>query len=258
MADELLKALGQLQRAQQTGRTRDGPGLAPEFGPLDADEQASILDAVFGPATGASAAATATATATSTSTEAPAPAPPGASGADVVPIARARARRGWLAGVSSLAAAAALFVVLRSGDGGDAPGVPDYAITRAGGEVLSRGTEPAADTTVRLRGDTAIDWIVTPAEPVRGPIDLRVVATKGEERRWVAVDAVRSISADGVIRLRGRAGAWLDLTPGTWTLTLVIARPERLPSDLDAFVHGADRPAERGWQLEQMQVQIEG
>lgn len=248
MADELLKALGQLQRAQQSGRTRDGPELAP----LDADEQASILDAVLGPAEAVGAGATKV-----RATETSAPASTG-SAAGVVSLDRARARRGWLAGAGSLAAAAALFVVLRGGEGGDGAEIPDYAITRAGGEVLSRGSEPTAAAIVRLRGDTAIDWIFTPAEPARAPVDLRLIASSGEQTRWIAVEAVRSISPDGVIRLRGRAGAWLDLTPGTWTLTFVIARPERLPTDVDAFTHGREAPAQRGWQLEQMQVQVEG
>lgn len=241
MADELLKALGRLQRAQQSEQAGDGPDGP--LAPLDAEEQANILAAILGD---------------SGATEAAGGPPPAAmvGEATVVPLARARARRGWLAGVASLAAAAALVVALRAGEG--EPELPNYSITRASGEASTRGVEPASAATLRLRADTAIDWIVAPEAAAHGAVGLRLVASQGEQRRWIAVEGLQSVSADGVIRLRGRAGAALKLPAGPWTLTFVIARPERLPADLDAFVAGRESAVSRGWQLQQVEVQIEG
>lgn len=236
MADELLKALGQLQRRQQAERTRDGPDPPT----LDATDQASILAAVLGDAPPAAIVKASE---------------PG--GATVVPLTRARTRRGWLAGIGSLAAAAALFLVLRTGDGDAGIALPAYDLVQAGGEASVRGSQPTSTGPLILRADTAIDWRLAPVRAAEGPVGLRLIASQAEDRRWIAVDPALAVSADGVLRLRGRAGAWLGLPPGVWTLTFVIARPDQLPIDLPAFVQGRDRSAERGWQLQQVQVQIE-
>ena len=272
MADELLKALGRVQGAQQAERERlhaAGAAVDELLRPLDADEQASILDAVFGggearaggevvPLVGAAGGGAPVVPAAGCEAvpmgSAATKGGPLATSGEVVPLAPARRR--WIAGAGSLAAAAALMLVLWRDDGADDPGLPLYSVVQAGGEASERG-EPEAAKLLRLRGDTAIDWRLAPASAVDGEVGLRVVAHQGEVSRWVSVDGVTEVAASGVIRLRGRAGAWLGLPPGLWTLNLVIGRPDRLPATLDAYSAGVDRPREHGWQIERVQVQVE-
>ncbi len=261
MADELLKGLGRLQRAQQAesaaAGARDDADTDELLRPLDAAEQAEILAGLLEPREqAASPAPTLALTPVAEASEPTKIAGHADAGgaSNVVPLVRPPRR--WIAGVTALAAAAALFLVLRPG--GPAEGLPLYGVTQASGEAVVRGDGPATASTLVVRPGTTVDLIVTPASAIRGPVDLRVVASQGEQHRWIDVTAVRSTSADGVIRLRGRAGAWLDLPPGTWTLTLVIGRPDRLPADLAAYAAAADRPQDHGWQLQRVEVQVEG
>lgn len=262
MADELLRALGRVQGAQQAERERvhASPAAATDelLRPLDADEQASILDAVLGSAASGKDVAARTEPA-GVGTGAGTVGGAGArEGGVVVPLVRPPARRAWLAGAGSLAAAAALMVVLwRSDGGGDDVGLPAYSVVEAGGEASVRG-EPERAEVLRLRADTALDLRLAPARPIDGEVGVRVIATQGDVSRWVDVDGAVEVANSGVIRLRGRAGAWLALPPGAWTLELVIGRPDRLPDDLEAYRSGVDRPQARGWQIERVQVQVEG
>jgi hypothetical protein len=231
MTDELLKALGRVQRAQQTEQARAGEAAEDWQRPLTEGEQATILAAVLG--------------------EAPA--------TNVVPLARPRTRVRWLAGATTLAAAAALLLFVQfGGETGDhGPALPSYSLTRASGEMSVRGSEPN-DAPIVLRSDTAIDWTLTPATATREPVDVRVVASQGDTRRWIASETARAVSADGVVRVRGRAGTWLQLPPGAWTLTFVLGRADALPRTVEDFEAGFERAQERGWQLQRVQVQIEG
>ena len=246
MADELLKGLGRLQRVQQAqsaaAEAREDAATKELLRPLDDAEQADILAGLLA------------ADEQATTPVAEAKTDVAAGAGDVVPLVRPRRR--WLTGITALAAAATLFLVLRPGEQADA--LPRYGVTQASGEAIVRGEDPAVVSTLVVRPDTTIELIVAPASAIDGPVDLRVVASQGEQRRWIDATAMRSISADGVIRLRGRASAWLDLPPGTWTLTLVIGRPDHLPADLAAYTAAADDPHDHGWQLQRVEVQVEG
>ncbi|MCY1056508.1 hypothetical protein [Nannocystis sp. SCPEA4] len=228
MADELLNALGRLEREQRAAAAqRDDDPLVR---PLAADERETLLNGVLGRLqTPASAA------------------PP----SDVVALAPRRRAR-WLAGLGSLAAAAVVAIVLLRGGGEPALDVPAYALIR-GGDATSRSHDaPPSPAPLRLRADSPVDLVLAPATPVAGPVDVRLVASQDGASWWISGDA--TVSSDGVVRLRGQA-AW-GLTPGRWQLAVLIGRPDRLPADLAAWERAAAGAPE--WQVVSLELEVVG
>lgn len=172
------------------------------------------------------------------------PSPPPTNLVELAPRRRAR----WFAGLGSLAAAAALALVLLRGGGEPSLDLPAYALVR-GGDATSRSHAPSAPS-LRLRVDSPVDLVLAPATPVTGPVEVRLVASQAGTARWLVPDA--TVSADGAIRLRGTA-AW-GLPAGRWQLAVLVGRPDRLPADLAAW-QAATTP---DWQVLALELEVVG
>jgi hypothetical protein len=263
MADELLRALGKRQREEpaaavpsETNDQTMHPSTAGDeragdmLRPFDEGERASLLDAVFerldagGEAGGAD-----------DEDEPTTVAAPSADAAKVVELLprRSRMRVGVIAIAASLAAALLLWLVVRPAQTPDRPAVaalPEYTITQLrGGDATMRSEPSAPPSAITLAPGKAIDFIVTPSTPVHGPVGVAVLATP-ERGAPVLTRVEAEISAEGVVRLRGPIDALGPDAPGTWTVDLLVARPEALPNDADAAM--ADGP----WSRSRIEVTI--
>lgn len=214
MNDDLLRALGRGQRAELDRE--------PEFDELDElarrydqDERASILDAVFD------------------RVEAPTE---DASPPKVIELA---SRRRLIVSGAVVAAAAALALALWAApnptphDPGPLAVVPPYTITQLSGGFAHQRSEPATDpaaSELTLHADSTIDWVLTPAEPTDTALALALLARSdlGDTHFTAPLDA--EISSSGAVRLRGPLNRHVELEAGSWSLTLLIAEADDLPS----------------------------
>lgn len=289
MADELLTALGRIERerrdrAHDEAATGDAEAARVLLRPLADDEQADLLARVMGRlAAPASEATTRAADAADTLTadEATRSAAPLAANGETASAARLTAsepagaaplastanadagkvvllaprRRGrWFAGLGSLAAAAAVLLVVMRPGSEVVNDLPEYALVRGGGDASSRsGGETPAGSRISLRSDSAVDLVLAPGLATAGPLVVRLIAVSGDETRWLDPSSAE-VSADGAIRLRG-ARAW-GLAPGRWDLTVLIARPERAPADLDAYRRDLADADARGWRRVRLELEV--
>lgn len=245
--DELLQTLGRHQR----NALAEGPS-EPDIDALDAPSREAMLDAVFDrldpqdeskppPQEGSSPSPPAE------------PAQPPASVAPVVTLERRNsASRGradvspesvtpsdtpgsgrrairWLA---PLAAAAMLLVWWRA-QPNDAPSLdplPDYALTLRHGGLTKTRSNASSGRVPTFHPNSPIDWVLTPSRSVTGSLAVAVLATSPTEPAVFVNHIDAQISADGAIRLRGRLDQFITLAPGSWTLTVFIGPPDRLPT----------------------------
>lgn len=239
MSDDLLPALGRKQREDLDAGA--SLGLAPQRGtgleddaltrPFDDDERAAILDAMFervdqvdrvDRVDRVEAAATVS----------PSPRP-----SNVVELAARR--RGVLIGsVLAVAAAATLVWWVGSGAGPEhelVASVPAYTFTQLGGGIAEQRSEPhevdAAMPELRLRADSNIDWVLTPAKPTQAPIGVALLARSDAGATLFVPRLEAQISEQGAVRLRGPLDQHVTLAVGHWTLTLFVAGPDELPTD---------------------------
>lgn len=245
MDDDLLRALGRHQRQDLEAPEDPLPADDPWYDaarPLDDAERDRMLAAVLAATDEPRHVAQAHADAPAGASEpehADAPAHESASPprpAPVLDLERARERRRTaIALVMGLAAVVALvlFGVRQLGrePGPEVVRLPEYATSQLrGGTALVRGDAPSPDAVLVLAASDELDWIVTPAEPVREPLDVALLAepADGEAIFVPHVDAVTTEA--GVVRLRGRLDRFVVLAPGSWTLTLLIGGRGELPS----------------------------
>lgn len=259
MADEILTALGQVAR-ERRDRVHD-PSVADDdeaarvlLRPLDADEHTLLLERVMNGLAAASESPTPAVSAAVSSAPPAATVEPTPGVADREPalaqvIPLAPRRRAWFAGLGSLAAAAVLLVWIASGD--DFAGLPEYTLVRGGGDAVTRSGDTPSGPRITLRSDSAVDLVLAPQATTEGQIAVSLIAVRGDETLWL--DPVGAeVSTDGAIRLRG-ARAW-GLTPGPWTVTVVIARANQAPADLDAYRRGPARASD--WQRVQLELEV--
>lgn len=225
MSDDLLSVLG---RKQREDLEREGePSSEHDFErPFDADERASILDAVF------------------ERVDEVASAPEQPSPRNVVPL---RTRRGALAGglLTLAAAAAVVWWVWPAGEPELIAAVPAYTFTELEGGVAEVRSDSKTATDValpelRLRPTSKIEWVLTPAEPIRSSVGVALLARSDAGATRFTPSLAVEVSEDGALRVRGRLDEHVELAPGIWAVTLFIAPPEQLPSDADA---AADDPS---------------
>jgi hypothetical protein len=122
--------------------------------------------------------------------------------------------------------------------------LPEYSSQLRGGRARQRG---GGDSDLTLAASDEIDWLLTPAEPVRQAIGVVLIAEADHARARFVPRPDAHVAESGVIRLRTR----LELEPGEWTLTLVIAAPSDLPNNLEDA-----RAAEGPWQRVSVRVTI--
>jgi hypothetical protein len=167
----------------------------------------------------------------------------------VEPAANDSGRRGWVAALA-VAAAVALAWWLVPGDPGsptspDAPvvahaSIPAYASLETEGGLAAFRSRPAADAGAvhRYRADTKIEWRVRPEVAVDGAIGARLFAFGRGVAEQLPAEELVEVSAAGAVRVAGRFGA-LGLSPGAWTVAIVVGRPAALPND-PALVRDAE------------------
>lgn len=179
--------LRDLARAQERQRDEDWraaqDGSLPELRPIDAEEEARMMAALFPQA-------------------ALAPAP-------VVPIAR---RRSWRLPALALAACLAGFGVWL-GLASRGPALPAYTLTVLSGDQRLR----SPGTSARYTRGSRVELVLQPAQPVEHPVDLTLTARdRGGRTARLAWPIERG--RGGALRI----STVLDdqLAPGPWTIEL--------------------------------------
>lgn len=238
MSDDLLSAFGRKQRADLDDGGETSSAEEDELTrPFDEDERASILDALFDRVDEV---------VTASPSPSNADASPGPGPSNVVELVPRR--RGALIGSLLAVAAAATLVWWGWPETGAerelVASVPDYTFTQLGGGIAEKRSAPngAVDgemPELKLRANSSIDWVLTPAKPTGDPIGVALLARSdaGEMRFVERLDV--DVSPRGAVRLRGSLDEHVRLAVGTWTLTLFIAAPERLPADAEEASDGA-------------------
>jgi hypothetical protein len=243
MSDDLLSAFGRKQREDLDHLDRLDHGVEsalPEdelSRPFDEDERASILDAVFDRVE-------------EVATVSPSPevAPIGSGPAPSNVIELAPRRRGALIGSLLAVAAAATLVWWGWPESGSerqlVASVPAYAFTQLGGGIAEKRSAPdassdAAVPELKLRADSNIDWVLTPAKPTSDPIGVALLARSDAGPTQFVAQLEVTVSEQGAVRLRGPLDQHVALAEGQWTLTLFIAGPEELPRDAGIASEGA-------------------
>lgn len=249
--DRLLERLGELERASRPAaawdevlegrrtaaevvRQRQAEGddaeeleaLARASTPLDDAERKAWARRLRTASAGAAAPAT--------STDTPPP----------IDLAQQRARRSrWsLPGAAVLVAAAAVLAlwswprtVPPVGEHAGAIQLPSFSLTVRNDTIDAVRGGGTRHGPARYRPSSIVHWMVSPEQPVAGPLELGVVIEAEDGRGCVARPAVTRASAEGVLEVRGTVQSVLGLTPGTWRLRLVVAAKGELPTDaLDA------------------------
>lgn len=181
----------------------------------------------------------------------------------VEPAANDSGRRWWVTALS-VAAVVALAWWLVPGDPGsptqpDAPwvahaSIPAYEPLETDGGLTVMRSQPAEPSAVhRYRADTELEWRVRPKVAVDGPIGARLFAFGQGAAMELAAAGLVEVSAAGAVRVAGRFGA-LGLTPGSWTIAIVVGRPAALPSD-PALVRDAHDT--QAWIVRRVSILIE-
>ena len=146
---------------------------------------------------------------------------------------RARGERASNAGVAAglgrsiAAAAAALFIVLAlqptpTPTPAPAPRVaralPDFTLSTDSGGASSRDGAPRERQILRYVATNRFDWLLRPAEPVEGALELGICAQAEHARpRLISASSLVEAAPSGAQRLRGSI-AELGLEPGLWSL----------------------------------------
>ncbi len=209
MADELLQSLGKQQRELD----ESDPPLADA---VAGDEGEALLDGLFEeldakPATEGSA--------------------PEAEPAEVVELPRKRSAMWATAGVVFAAAAAlVLWFATRTAA---PPELPQYtAVTITGGPAAVRGDHDAVQDVVKLRNPSdTIDWRVAAESPVEQEIAVSLLASQNGGKTVFAAVADAKISGSGSVRLRGPLDRFIELTPGSWSVDIVISPASYAPTE---------------------------
>jgi hypothetical protein len=158
----------------------------------------------------------------------------------VEPAANDSGRRWWVAALA-VAAMVALAWWLVPGDPGsptqpDPPSmahapIPAYGPLETDGGLVAMRSQPAEPGAVhRYRADTKLEWRVRPNVAIDGAMGARLFAFGEGAAMELAAAGLVEVSVSGAVRVVGRFGA-LGLTPGSWTIAIVVGRPAALPSD---------------------------
>lgn len=171
--------------------------------------------------------------------------------------------RWWMV---ALAVAAVIALAWRfvPGDSGSPPppdaarvahaSLPAYGPLESDGGLTVTRSEPVEPGAVhRYRLDTQLEWRVRPTVTVDGPIEARLFAFGQGAALELAAAGLVDVSALGAVRVSGRCGE-LGLTPGAWTIAIVVGRPAALPSD-PALVRDAHDTEE--WIVRRLSLMVE-
>lgn len=109
--------------------------------------------------------------------------------------------------------------------------LPSYTFTRVvAGDATHRSADDSIPEHVELTPDGRIELELRPAEPVREPVGVAIVARPAAGPPIVTRPSNGvEISANGAVRVRATLRDLVELRPGEWTLSLLVGAPERLP-----------------------------
>lgn len=248
MADELLRALGARQADPPPG-LGDDPSAGSEevralLRPLAAEERAALLDGVFAELDDEDGAQDGDGEAAPAVEAAPAieaaPAVEATPAAVVDLAARRRARNAWLGAAVAVAAAVVLWVGASRTSTTSGSTLPPYAATRLdGGTAAMRSGDSQVPASLTLAPDASIDWVFTPRSPVRTAVGaVLLVRASGQPPRLVPVPRLE-VSEQGAVRIAGRLSEIVELSPGTWSLTVLLGDAAALPRSVEE-TEGAD------------------
>ena len=245
MEDELLRALGRRQGedpSSDSAMTPEGNDADALLRPFDEGERKALLDGVLAQlGKGATPAA-----------------PQPVVDPKVVDLQEKRRSPAIVVLAIALTAAAALVLWFVMQPGPRTPGpevasLPTYAFTEMRGGIAKTRSSVEVPAEVELGAADSIEWTITPKTPVRSAVEVAVLAVPddGGEPRLVALPNVK-VSASGAVRIEGRLAEFVELTPGAWTLTVLISAPGGLPQDVKA----AQEPPEGRWRVARARAMI--
>jgi hypothetical protein len=238
MDDELLRGLGRHQREDLDRSDEPWDELSEPFDDVTREQ---LLDAVF--------------ERVDAEAEQPASEPERAHGTVIDLASR---RRGVVFGLLVAAAAAVMLGIWWSR--APAPDssrtiamLPEYETSELRGGAASHRSAPDSEIeSVTMGARDQLEWVVTPVEPVSGPIGIALLAEPELGQPILVSELHAEITGPGAVRLLGPLDDFVELAPGTWTLTLFIAPPDQLPSGLEQA-----RTSEGGsWQRVSVRVTI--
>lgn len=214
MTDELLRALGERQARDPVAPPGADPVLAAATTPFEGDERTRLLDGVLDALDGLDA-----------RSEGSPPSP------EVVELSSRRRSVMALVGAAvALAAAVVLWLGLRGPVAPTAEGaLPPYAATRLDGGTATMRSLDGPPSTLSLRPDARLDWILTPRSPVRVPVGAVILAVAPDQPGVLLEPRGLEVSAEGVVRITGAAAEVLPLPAGRWAITVLLGPPHALP-----------------------------
>ncbi len=241
MDDDLLESLGRVQQSSDSAMSDPHEAVSHLLQPLDADEEASILDGAFARL--------------DASTNRPDPGPTATTqveatsgDANVAQLPQRTSRGPWVAAIVAIAASMLLWFAFRTPPPGSAS-LPSYEVVQLGGGVAEvRGTSDRQHTQLETTG--TIDWRFAPATPTRGAVGVALLATGEDGRTEFAIVSDAEISDPGAVRIRAPLASYLPLSAGVWKMQVLFAAPDALPTSAE------DATAGSGWQKVEFQVTI--
>ena len=130
----------------------------------------------------------------------------------------------WVAVVAAAAAMLLAWAWLRAGRSAELPTFEERAFE--GGARTVRGDAPADAV---FFPDTRLRWAIAPTASVDADVDIRVHAV-GPGDLCLALDRGKRIANSGAIEIAGPLGDLMPLSPGNWSLTLLVAPRETMES----------------------------
>ena len=248
MDEDLLRALGERQRAAEPPE-RDGEQMSEDLpseladllAPIEGEEADALIDGALRRVEQSESGSDGDAQ----------------SGASEASPAESAANANWkgaVAVVVALAAALLLWFGLSSGGGGT---LPEYRVVslQAGPAAMRSEDDGAAAVrrTVETPADGPIDWQFSPSGTVPGAVAVALLATDARgKQRLTRPDGVQ-VSAAGAVRIAGPLDRFIALTPGVWTVEVIIAPADTLPGSPD---EATEQRRSGAWQSIPLEVTI--
>ncbi len=158
-------------------------------------------------------------------------------------------RRGWVAGLTTLATAAGLaFWLLPGSPGSSGEGVnlPSYELTVRNRTVeAKRSADTKSQGPNRYHPDSELNWALNPQTTHEYAVKLAVLLTPvgGGEAQLRKLERVQ-VQQSGAIQVRGSVQELLGLDDGVWDVQLLVGPADLLPQTLEQAQRlVADKPA---------------
>lgn len=243
MDEDLLRALGERQRAAEPSE-RDGepvsealpPELAALLEPIEGEEADDLID-------GAMRRLEASEPDAKTEKK---------SDTDSSSETAAANWKGAVAVVVAMAAALVLWFGMSSGGGGT---MPEYAVVslQTGPAAMRSDGGGSVQPKVSTPAGGPVDWRFSPKGTVPGAVAVALLATNVAGESKLSRPKGVEITPAGAVRIAGPLDRFIALSPGAWTVEVIIGPADTLPSSPEAAI-AAGRDA--GWQSIPLEVTI--